>query len=406
MSGIDHTHSPDGWPASLNGSPGVDAAFTVPFIHRVRFTRDALDPANETLAEAVAHPRPAVPHKCLFVVDEGVARAWPDLSRRIGEYAAMHSDRIRQAGPVLLVAGGEAAKNDQRVFDAVTRAIHEHGICRRSYVIALGGGAMLDAIGFAAATSHRGVRLIRLPTTTLAQDDAGVGVKNGINAFNKKNFLGSFNPPWAVINDETFLSTLSDRDWRSGLSEAVKVALVKDAGFFADILESAPKLRQRDQATALPIIRRCAELHLQHIVAGGDPFELTRARPLDFGHWSAHKLEPMSNYELRHGEAVAIGLAIDVIYSNLLGWMNDHDTQQVLSCLNAIGFVLHHPAARDSKTLLDGLEEFRQHLGGELTITLLKGIGRPVDVHEIDRDRMTQAIQRLATLSGPGAEAV
>lgn len=382
----------------LNGfhapEESVDAPFAVGFVHRVRFTSNAFDPGNAVLAESIESD--GGPARALFVLDSGVDEATPELRDRIAAYAAAHSDRIRHVGQIMVVPGGERAKNDQRVFETVARAISDHAICRRSYVIAIGGGAMLDAVGYAAAAAHRGVRLIRLPTTTLAQDDAGVGVKNGINAFGKKNFLGSFSPPWAVINDDVFLKTLSERDWRSGLSEAVKVALIKDDAFFRQIRQLAPRLRARDQAALAPIVKRSAELHLNHIVAGGDPFELSRARPLDFGHWAAHRLESMTNYRLRHGEAVAIGLAIDVTYSHLSGWLSAADAKAVLDCLTAIGFTLQDTALADQDALLKGLEEFREHLGGQLTITLLKGIARPVDVHEIDRKRMIQAIEHVA----------
>jgi len=266
-------------------------------------------------------------------------------------------------------------------------------------VLAIGGGAVLDVVGFAAATAHRGVRLVRMPTTTLAQADAGIGVKNGVNAFGTKNFLGSFAVPLAVINDEAFLSTLSDRDWRCGLSEAVKVALIKDQRFFELIEASVPRLARREDAAMRPIVRRSAALHLQHIVTGGDPFELQGARPLDFGHWSAHKLEQMTDFRLRHGEAVAIGVALDVVYSAMTGRLAETEAQRVIEVLERLGFVLYD-AAMEDPALLDGLEEFREHLGGRLTITLLEGIGRPVDVHEIDRDRLAGAIGQLAVMSG------
>ena len=122
---------------------------------------------------------------------------------------------------------------------SVHRAIHEYGIDRHAYVLAVGGGALLDMVGYAAATAHRGVRLVRVPTTVLSQNDSGIGVKNSVNAFGKKNFLGTFAPPFAVFNDFTFLTTLSDRDWRAGISEAIKVALLKDATFFAFLEEHA-----------------------------------------------------------------------------------------------------------------------------------------------------------------------
>ena len=217
----------------------------------------------------------------------------------------------------MLLPGGEAAKNDTEAVSRVIAAIGAHGLCRHSTVLAVGGGALLDAVGYAAAVAHRGLRLVRAPTTVLAQNDAGIGVKNGINAFGKKNFIGTFQPPAAVINDSRFLATLSLRDWRAGTAEAVKVALVRDRAFFASIEEMAPALAARQALAMQSLVRQCAELHLAHITQGGDPFERGSARPLDFGHWAAHRLEAMSDYRLRHGEAVAVGIALDTLYSTL-----------------------------------------------------------------------------------------
>src|SRR5262249_47001338 len=156
----------------------------------------------------------------------------------------------------------------------------------------------------AAATAHRGIRLVRVPTTTLSQCDSGVGVKNGINAFNKKNFIGTFAPPFAVINDFQLLTTLGPRDKRAGYAEAVKVACVRDAPFFEALEHDARSLDEFEPHAMRRLIRRCAEIHINHIVNGGDPFESGSARPLDFGHWAAHKLEHLSDFRIRHGEAV------------------------------------------------------------------------------------------------------
>jgi 3-dehydroquinate synthase len=380
---------------------GTGGRFAVGFHHRVLFTSDVFRPDNGLLAATLAAG--GAPGRSIAFIDNGVAAAWPGLTGAIERYAAAHPAALDLVARPQIVAGGEAAKNDLGVVDAVLRAVHEHGICRRSWVIAIGGGAMLDAVGFAAATAHRGVRLIRIPTTTLAQGDAAVGVKNGVNLFGKKNFLGCFSVPWAVINDEAFLSTLSDRDWRSGLSEAVKVALLKDASDFDRIAAIAPRLRQRDEAALRPILRRGAELHLRHIIAGGDPFELASARPLDFGHWAAHKLESLTGFRLRHGEAVAIGLAVDTTYSSMAGLLRPLEAEAVLRCLETIGFELADPALDDAEALMRGLEEFREHLGGQLTITLLRGHGRPVDVHEIDPELMRSAIAAVRARVAPGA---
>ncbi len=382
----------------------VDAPFGVEFVHRLRFTRDALDPANPVLEEILTGSIDA-PGRVVAFVDQGVADAWPDLPRRLEAYFETRLEGMTLAGSIRTLPGGEASKNDWSGYESVVKAINEGGICRHSYVLAIGGGAVLDVVGFAAATVHRGVRLVRLPTTTLAQADAGIGVKNGVNALGKKNFVGCFAVPWAVINDEAFLTTLSDRDWRCGLSEAVKVALLKDATLFDLIESSADRLRRRDRGAMGPVVRRSAELHLQHIVAGGDPFELTGARPLDFGHWSAHKLEQLTGFDTRHGEAVAVGVALDVVYSAMTGRLAGSDAERVVNLLERLGFALAHARLTDP-ALFEGLEEFREHLGGRLTITLLEGIGQPFDAHEIDRTRMERAIEYLLNLRvrGQGSE--
>src|SRR5262249_27730154 len=183
-----------------------------------------------------------LPAKMIVVLDRGVERAHPALVDAIGAYCDGHQAALTLSGPVLVVPGGEPIKNEPAHLDRIIEAINAAALCRHSYVVAVGGGAVLDAVGFAAATAHRGVRLIRVPTTVLSQDDSAMGVKNGINAFGKKNYLGTFSPPFAVINDAAFLATLSDRDWRGGTTEAVKVALIRDPRFFEFLEQHAAAL--------------------------------------------------------------------------------------------------------------------------------------------------------------------
>lgn len=217
-------------------------------------------------------------------------------------------------------------------------------------------------------------------------------MKNGINAFDKKNYLGAFAPPYAVINDQSFLKTLEDRDWRSGVAEAIKVALVKDRCFFEWLEAHAFALANRQMKPMAELVRRCAELHMIHI-AGGDPFEMGSSRPLDFGHWTAHKLEQLTQYELRHGEAVAMGIALDTLYSRMKGLLDPDAAGRVLSLLDNLGFVLHVPALEEGAALLQGLREFQEHLGGELTIMLLEAIGRGVEVHHMDEPLILRGIK-------------
>jgi len=363
--------------------------------HRLRFTEDLFNPRNLTL-RTILEGSPGSSGRAVVVIDEGVMNAAGDLVPKLGGYASAHADVLNVVRPPLVVPGGEAAKNDWGVYQRVMDEIERGGICRHSYVIVIGGGAVLDAAGFAAATGHRGVRLIRVPTTTLAQDDAGVGVKNGINAYGKKNFIGAFSVPFAVLNDAAFLRTLSSRDWRSGFSEAVKVACLKDAAFFARLERDARRIDLRDEVAAAPVIRRSAELHLEHIIAGGDPFETHSARPLDFGHWSAHRLERMSNHEIRHGEAVAIGIALDVRYACAAGLLPHAARDRILSVLRDLGFSLSHPLLRETQSLMKGLGEFREHLGGRLTITLLREVGQGVDVHEVNANLLESCLAEMA----------
>lgn len=375
----------------------AEVTFAPSFIHRLHFTDDVLGVDQGVLAD-VLEPSGDRPARVQFWLDDHVASAQPELRQRLVTFAAAHADRISLAGNVQVVEGGEAVKNDIHILERMLKVFNAAGLDRRSYVVVVGGGAVLDAVGFAAAIAHRGLRLVRLPTTTLAQGDSGVGVKNAVNLFGKKNWLGSFAVPWAVINDTGLLATLPDRDFVCGFSEAVKVALLKDPGMFAELCATATRIRRRDMTAALPAIRASAEWHRRHITRGGDPFESREARPLDFGHWSAHRLEAMTDFQVRHGEAVAIGVALDTVYSSLALGLPAEAADRVLRCLIDLGLPLGHPALRQGDALFEGLEEFRQHLGGRLTLTMLRGVGDPVDVHEVDEALMRQALRRLERL--------
>jgi 3-dehydroquinate synthase len=381
----------------------IDQAVRVSFRYPVHFTTDLFSPHNPLLRDVLAGDGvPSGSAKVLCVVDSGFVEHHPAVPGAIATYFEPPAGPLTLVAPPVIVNGGEAVKNDPARVTSVHRAIHEYGIDRHAYILAVGGGALLDMVGYAAATAHRGVRLVRVPTTVLSQNDSGIGVKNSVNAFGKKNFLGTFAPPFAVFNDFTFLTTLSDRDWRAGISEAIKVALLKDAAFFAFLEEHATALVERDMTAMQWLVYRCAELHLEHIATSGDPFELGSSRPLDFGHWAAHKLEQLSNYELRHGEAVGIGLALDATYAHLVGLLPKADWQRILDLILASGLPLYAheldmSALDGNRAILAGMEEFREHLGGRLTIMLLEGIGRGIEVHEMDPGLILASMTRLKT---------
>ncbi len=378
----------------------IERIINVAWRHQVHFTQNVFSPSNPVLRDVMCDCDDAGPHKAMFVVDESIARSNPDFASQIERYFAAYPGDLQLVAPPIIIEGGERTKNSYFHVSEIQSPMDRYHIDRHSYVIAVGGGAILDMVGLAAATAHRGVRHIRIPTTTLSQDDSGVGVKNGINAFGKKNFIGTFTPPFAVINYFKLLETLPDRDKRNGYVEAVKVACIRDREFFEEIEQNADGLREFASGPMKRLIYRSAELHMNHIANSGDPFEFGSARPLDFGHWAAHKLEQLSEYKIRHGEAVAIGIALDVIYARDVGMLDSNSAARILDLLEKLGFELFanellYEDSDGTLNVLNGLEEFREHLGGELTITLLEEIGKGIEVHEINIPKMLKAMYQL-----------
>lgn len=376
--------------------PPIQQNFEVAYSYKLYSTEHVFSQSNTLLAD-ILHSESALA-RVLFVLDSSVASHHPELEQEIIDYCAADI-KLKLVCRPIIVPGGEQVKNDDQQVRNILEAIEREKICRHSFIIAVGGGAVIDMVGYAAAIAHRGVRLVRIPTTVLSQNDAAVGVKNSINAFGKKNFIGTFSPPYAIINDKQFLKTLDNRDWISGIAEAVKVSLIKDFAFYEYIKSNALALNQRKIDVMEYLIYRCAQLHIEHI-ASGDPFESGSSRPLDFGHWAAHKLEHMTNYRLRHGEAVAKGMAIDLVYASLQGFISVKDRDDILHVLRTIGFDLEVSVCSQAEMdeLLLGIEEFREHLGGQLTITLLSGIGNKKNVHDIDKPVMERAIRMLNSL--------
>lgn len=371
--------------------------FAVPYEFPVVFTEGLFDPGNPALRDVLCRLESNKRHRVVAFVDDGLLTVHPGLLDSITKYAGHHADVIDLVRDPILVPGGEKIKSELHFVESMQQTLFELHIDRHSFVIAVGGGAVLDAVGLVAATTHRGIRHIRIPTTVLSQNDSGVGVKNGVNLHGVKNFVGTFAPPFAVLNDLDFVAALPERDKIAGMAEAVKVALIRDGEFFAWIERHSDDLATFERAAMAKMIQRCAELHMHQICHGGDPFESGSARPLDYGHWSAHKLESLTRNHVRHGEAVAIGMALDARYAVLAGLLAPGEEERICALLEYLGFDLWHPAlakegASGELVVLEGLSEFREHLGGELTITLLADIGVGVEVHEIDSALMRQAL--------------
>ena len=357
------------------------------------------------LVQTVSRLKEKRRHRAIVYVDSRILERDPALQQKIAAYFRAHADTLELATEVQPVPGGEACKNDLRYAESVMRQLLELRMDRQSYVLAIGGGAVLDAIGFAAALVHRGLRLVRIPTTVLAQNDAGVGVKNAVNYLGK-NALGTFAPPFAVLNDFEFLRSLPDRDWLSGVAEAFKVAIIRDRVFFDDLCKAAPRYPARDFEAMTDLVARCAALHLDHIRSNGDPFEYGTARPLDFGHWSAHKMELLSDFAISHGEAVATGVLLDSIYAHSQGWITADELNRIDTGLRQSGFALWFDTlnlrdAAGERQIFAGLRDFQEHLGGELCVTFPQGIGARFEVNTIEMEAMEEALVELERRAKP-----
>ena len=380
----------------LRQDDSISQSFTTPFDYKVHFSENVFAPDNPLLEQALVVNAGKVTSFICFI-DSEVLDKHRQLPEKIQQYAE-RKDSIKLLTKPIPVEGGESCKNNPGLLHELYSTLLDFAVDRHNCIVVIGGGAVLDLVGYAAATAHRGIRLIRLPTTVLSQNDSGVGVKNGINFLHRKNFLGTFAPPDAVICDFSFLHTLPERDKRAGMAEAIKVSLIRDGEFFNWLENSSAALVDFEKDAVSYLIKASAEIHARQISSGGDPFEKGSNRPLDYGHWLAHKLEAMSGYEVRHGEAVAIGMLVDARYSYEMGLFPADALERVKRLIKNLGFKLWHPSLEDKNekdelTILRGLEEFREHLGGELSITLLKEIGHSVEVHDVDLDVMRNSLE-------------
>jgi len=180
---------------------------------------------------------------------------------------------------------------------------------------------------------------------------------------------------------------------------------VRDAAFFEFIAARVAALARFEREPYEAVIRESARQHVEHIAAGGDPFERGSARPLDFGHWAAHKLEQLSEFRVSHGEAVAVGMAIDLIYARRTGLLGEAAAERILGVIRGLGFDLFAPvreirSSSGRQDMLDGLEEFREHLGGRLTIPMIRAPGNRLEVHEMDGAAVKASFEELRTRYG------
>ena len=371
-------------------------SFDINYNFDVITTNKVFHANNDTLKSVM----PDINAKCFICLEQVITRTQENIVKEIKSYIQTHYKKLNLIPEFFIQAGGENIKNEPKFVYKLIDKMLDYKVCRHSYVLIIGGGAFLDAVGYACSIFHRGIRHIRFPTTVLAQTDGGLGVKNAINYAGKKNCLGTFNPPNAILNDFSFIRTLPKRDIIAGISEIVKVALIKDKKTFEYIEKNSSKIAQLDWDIIEEIIVQSAIFHLDHIGKGGDPFERGSSRPLDFGHWSAHRLEHISSYYIRHGDAVAMGIALDSYISFLINLLDEKDMLRIINCLKKIGFQLFDESMQKTNDkgellLISGLAEFQEHLGGKLTVLMLKKIGTGLDIHHLKEQHIKQAINFL-----------
>lgn len=375
----------------------INQNFQIKFNYKILFTKNVFNKKNKILLKALNEHTKTKKNIIIFI-DKNILKIKPNIEKNIISYCNVYKKYINLKCDPIKITCGEKIKNHYNLAKILYKIIDDYKICRQSYIISIGGGTLQDLIGFIASTAHRGVKTIRIPTTTLSQDDSGVGVKNGINFNNKKNFIGCFNPPDAVINDINFLTYLKEKNFIEGFSEAIKVALIKNKNFFYFIKNNINKILKKDTKIIEKIVYKSAKIHADHISKKGDPFEKKSARPLDFGHWVAHKIEALSKYKISHGEAVAIGLALDCTYSYLIKILDKKEWKDIINTLLDIKLPIFNIALLN-KNLLNGLDEFREHLGGKLTITLIKKIGEKIETHHINKNIYKHAIKKLKRIN-------
>ncbi len=288
-------------------------------------------------------------------------------------YAARVEEALQQAGFHTLTIPfppGEAHKTLTTVTYLWT-ALLQNGLDRRSTVVALGGGVTTDLAGFAAATFMRGIPWVAVPTSLLAMVDASLGGKTGFDLPQGKNLIGAFHPPRLVLADPDVLHTLPAVEFRSGMAEVVKHGVIGDPLLFARCRQPFDR---HDRAALTDLIRRAAAVKVQIIQQ--DPYEQTgRRAALNLGHTVGHGVEAASDYRLRHGEAVAIGLVAEARLAEAIGLAEDGLHRPIAEALAALRLPTELPADLDRRALIRAMQQDKKRRAGELRFALPVRIG-------------------------------
>lgn len=310
-------------------------------------------------------------------------------------YAAGVANSLKSAGirsGLIEIPTGERFKT-LRSVGKIYDAMLDFKMDRRSVVVALGGGVIGDMAGFAAATYMRGIDFVQVPTTLLAQVDASVGGKTGVDLPQGKNLVGAFHQPRAVLIDTLTLDTLPMRELRSGLAEVVKYGIIYDRQYLDFIESNSAKLLSRDHGMLEKAISRSVEI--KRDVVEADERESGLRAILNYGHTVGHAVEVLSGYgKYRHGEASSIGMVTEALVAEDNGFAESGITQRIAGVLYKIGLPVDMPAALDTGEIIRAIELDKKTTGGKIRLALPVKIGECEIVSGISRDMLAKAIEK------------
>jgi 3-dehydroquinate synthase len=356
--------------------------------YRVDVTDGVFDPANGLLARRLAGRR------VVGFTGPTVGRLYGD---RIRGYLAAHLDPGRWS--LHTIPTGEHAKTLAAAADVCGTAKAE-GLDRHGVMLAVGGGIVADTVGFAASMYARGVRYVKVNTTLVGQADVGVGVKTGVNALGTKNMFGAYHPAHASLNDPALLATLPAREARCGLAEIVKMAVILDADLFR-ALEENPALftaAGRDPERERYVLRTAMRLMMDELCPNLREHDL--ARLVDFGHTFSPVVETAGGHRLRHGEAVAVDMALSAHLARLLGLLDPAACDRIVRLLRAAGLPVHDPATCTPELMTEALHASWQRRGRRLHLVVPVAVGKATFVDEladVSPELLRAALHALAT---------
>lgn len=346
----------------------------------------------------------------LVLCKSGLLRRLGNELEELGEYSSVHLltspkvwkalGKTAQAGfgkrhrpHVHLLDDGESAKTLGTVERAV-RSLVRAGADRQSLVIAMGGGVIGDVAGFVAASYQRGVSLVQVPTTLVAQVDSSVGGKTGVNLPEGKNLVGAFYPAKLVLVDPQALETLPEREFRGGLAEVIKYGIIADAKLFGFLEKELDGLLKRDRGALLHILRRSIEIKTD--VVSRDERESGLREILNFGHTFGHALESVTKYKkYQHGEAVAWGMMCAALLGHEAAGTPADEVAQMVTLIRRMGPLPEWPRC-SAGTLVEAMRSDKKSRGGKLRFVLAPRIGKAKSYDGVDEKRVKCVLKFIA----------